>query len=285
MENWNTELSLERPFGPWLLKAKLPEDVLDKMIEITDKITDDTQNISLGHGLAGIIEDEPFVPNEILKSEGIYNYFIDLVRYYANESMNRAMAAAGEGYSLDELINRNYTAPTIEEVNRSFQSTKQKKKPKLKVDMESMWIVNQKENEYNPTHLHTNCTISSVMYLKIPKYKPRNIPGKNIMDGKIEFIYHASGEMWKTFESGTLSHQPEVGDMFMWPSNLLHTVYPFLGDGVRRSCSFNSYHEFQSQEPLTGQPGVSIISMNEARLQTKVSLLEDELEKVKSKKQ
>ena len=74
MENWNTELSLERPFGPWLLKAKLPEDVLDKMIEITDKITDDTQNISLGHGLAGIIEDEPFVPNEILKSE-VSNYF------------------------------------------------------------------------------------------------------------------------------------------------------------------------------------------------------------------
>jgi hypothetical protein len=283
MKKWNVNLTLDRPFGPWILKGKLPDDILQKMIKITDKITDDPKKISLGHGLAGIIEDEPFVPGEILRAEGVYDFFIDLVKYYANESMSRAMAAAGEGYSLDEIINRNYTAPIIAEVNPSFQSTKQKKKPKLKVNMESMWIVNQKENEYNPTHLHTNCTISSVMYLKIPKYKPRNIPGKISMDGKIEFIYHSSGEMWKTFESGTLSHQPEVGDIFMWPADLLHNVNPFLGDGIRRSCAFNSYHEFQSQEPLTGQPGASIISMNEARLQTKVSLLEDELKKVKSK--
>ena len=55
---------------------------LDKMIKITDKISDDTMKISLGHGLAGMIEDEPFVPDDILKSEGIFDFFVDLGKYY-----------------------------------------------------------------------------------------------------------------------------------------------------------------------------------------------------------
>ena len=274
MKKWNVNLTLERPFGPWVLRGKLPDDILQKMIRITDKITDDAKKISMGPGLAGIIEDEPFIPGEILRAEGVYDFFIDLVKYYGNTSIEMAMK---NNDTLKDLINTNYT-PDTDHINK--QTT-----PKLKVNLTSMWIVNQKENEYNPAHLHTNATISSVMYLKIPKYKPRNIPGKSNMDGKIEFIHHASGEMWKRFELGTWAHQPEVGDIFMWPADLLHTVYPFLGDGIRRSCSFNAIHEFQylPTEQIHEQQK-NVISMKEARLQTKVDLLEDKLNKLQDKK-
>ena len=34
----------------------------------------------------------------------------------------------------------------------------------------------------------------------------------------------------------------------MFPSYLLHTVYPFLGDGERRSVSFNAIHWFVDKE-------------------------------------
>ena len=173
MKKWNVNLTLERPFGPWVLRGKLPDDILQKMIRITDKITDDAKKISMGPGLAGIIEDEPFIPGEILRAEGVYDFFIDLVKYYGNTSIERAMK---NNDTLKDLINTNYT-PDTDHINK--QNT-----PKLKVNLTSMWIVNQKENEYNPAHLHTNATISSVMYLKIPKYKPRNIPGKSNMDEK-----------------------------------------------------------------------------------------------------
>ena len=32
---------------------------------------------------------------------------------------------------------------------------------------------------------------------------------------------------------------PKVGDLYIFPYNLHHTVYPFKGQGIRRSLSFN----------------------------------------------
>ena len=106
-----------------------------------------------------------------------------------------------------------------------------------------MWIVNQKQNEYNPVHHHTNASISSVFYLKIPKYKKRAIPYKKDQDGSIEFIYSADQEEHVGFSKGCYMTSPIVGQLFMFPSYLLHTVYPFLGRGERRSVSMNIVHQ------------------------------------------
>ena len=38
-----------------------------------------------------------------------------------------------------------------------------------------------------------------------------------------------------------MSLNPEPGSMALFPSNLLHTVYPFQGPGERRSVAFNSH--------------------------------------------
>ena len=42
---------------------------------------------------------------------------------------------------------------------------------------------------------------------------------------------------------GTYRHTPKVGELFLFPSNLLHTVYPFKGDGERRSLAFNMSYQ------------------------------------------
>ena len=67
---------------------------------------------------------------------------------------------------------------------------------------------------------------------KLPEYKMQR-------DGMIEFIYKTAcpGGM----EKGSMSFLPEAGRLAMFPSNLLHTVYPFKGDGERRSVAFNSH--------------------------------------------
>ena len=36
----------------------------------------------------------------------------------------------------------------------------------------------------------------------------------------------------------------------MFPSYLLHTVYPFLGEGERRSVSFNAIHHWYDKDML-----------------------------------
>ena len=53
---------------------------------------------------------------------------------------------------------------------------------------------------------------------------------------------------------------PKPGLMLMFPSYLLHTVYPFIGEGERRSIAFNATYriveptggEHKEGEPLTG---------------------------------
>ena len=35
--------------------------------------------------------------------------------------------------------------------------------------------------------------------------------------------------------------KPEVGDLFIFPSYMMHTVYPFFSDEERRSVSFNAF--------------------------------------------
>jgi hypothetical protein len=39
--------------------------------------------------------------------------------------------------------------------------------------------------------------------------------------------------------AGTYLVKPEVGKLLMFPSTLLHTVYPFQGPDERRSLAFN----------------------------------------------
>ena len=42
--------------------------------------------------------------------------------------------------------------------------------------------------------------------------------------------------------------RPEVGWFYLYPSTLNHQVYPFIGDGERRSLAFNI--DFISKEQL-----------------------------------
>ena len=61
-------------------------------------------------------------------------------------------------------------------------------------------------------------------------------------DGNIVFINNNHNTPFTSVENGVWSPKPEVGDMYLWPSRLLHGVYPFKGKGERRSVAFNVYH-------------------------------------------
>ena len=102
-----------------------------------------------------------------------------------------------------------------------------------KISLKSLWVVRQFKNEYNPIHFHSG-NISGVGYLKIPKNinKSRKRLKTN---GTIDFINGT-----KSFLSNSLfNHNPKVGDMILFPNNLMHTAYPFKREGERRSFSFN----------------------------------------------
>jgi len=118
------------------------------------------------------------------------------------------------------------------------------------------WVVNQKENDYLPVHAHSeivdgyqNSKISAVMYLKIPeqmKRKPDETSIKFGKDGQIAFTGMGDADPFMT--TSLYNIQPEAGWFYLYPSTLNHQVYPFIGNGERRSLAFNI--DFISKEQL-----------------------------------
>ena len=207
------QFHLIAPFGPAIGMVKMPDSFVDKLLKVTDDILADKDRIDWGEHLVGQINEEPWVPNKVLEEAGLMEAIRTCLHRYTTSMLQR------QGFDHNH----------IEQVG---------------VHMDHMWIVSQYENEYNPAHFHTFCDLSAVIYLKIPKFSNRMEDGdlpkyKSNKDGQIEFIYKSSDA--NACERGTMMFKPEPGMMLLFPSNLLHTVYPFKGDGERRSVAFNSH--------------------------------------------
>jgi len=197
-------------FGPKIGVIKLNDSVVKDLIGLTDNILKDDNKISHGPYLGGQIREETIIDLDKLKEKSLSNFFNETLKHHALSNLNTER--------------------------------------KLLTKITSMWIVSQREGEYNPVHWHEGCTLSAVMYLKIPEYIPRNIPGKNEKDGMITFINNNPSSPWASMEPPVISFQPEVGDMFIFPSRLMHCVYPFIGEGERRSVSLNAVHYFDDEK-------------------------------------
>ena len=124
---------------------------------------------------------------------------------------------------IKEFITKNISSYVKKSINQKINSVK----------IKNFWVVRQFKNEYNPIHFHDG-DISGVGYLKIPKNLTKN-KKKIKTNGTIDFI---NGQ--KSFLSNSIhNHVPKVGDMIIFPNYLMHTAYPFLVSGERRSFSFN----------------------------------------------
>jgi hypothetical protein len=100
----------------------------------------------------------------------------------------------------------------------------------------------QRAGEFNPTHQHTG-DLSVVVYIDIPpaiaeENKNRHSEIKSPVAGVIAFI-HGDETFW---HRSIDHHQPETGDILIFPSSLKHEVYPFKSDVERISMSFNVYN-------------------------------------------
>ena len=104
------------------------------------------------------------------------------------------------------------------------------------------WVVRQFKNDYNPVHWHSG-DISGVGYLKVPhNLGNTSQPDKKTNEnGKLQLIFGSPN----LFSKSTFLIKPELGDFYLFPNYLMHTVYPFSGtDEERRSVSFNAKVEF-----------------------------------------
>ncbi len=130
-----------------------------------------------------------------------------------------------------KFVNKNLKIYINKSISDYLKKTLNKKSKYINI--KNCWVVRQFKNEYNPVHFHDG-DISGVGYLKIPKkitYSKKKIK----TNGTIDFINGSKSFM----QNSVHNHVPKIGDLILFPNNLMHTAYPFLVEGERRSFSFN----------------------------------------------
>ena len=103
------------------------------------------------------------------------------------------------------------------------------------------WINEMKAGEYNPIHMHrspiADLGLSSVLLLKKPStYGKETSNETEPSNGCLEF----TGGDQNPLSISQVRMDIDVGQLYVFPYSLLHSVYPFSGtDEVRRSMSYN----------------------------------------------
>ena len=134
------------------------------------------------------------------------------------------------------IIDKNLSKELIKNIKIYLEKSDIKKIKEIKII--NLWVVKQFKNEYNPIHSHSG-HISGVGYLKVPKTmgKTTQKDKKINNNGKLVLIDGSK----KLFCYPTLTIKPCIGDMYLFPSYLMHAVYPFSDtEEERRSISFNA---------------------------------------------
>ena len=135
------EIQYFQPWSNFVCRLKLPDEIF-KMLE---KLYEDASRlgVSFGKELVGQVVDEPQVTYDLMqKHENFIIFCNESIRNFVNIHLNQTLVGDTGEKNISWLQ------------EQKFHSR-----------INTMWFVNQKPNEYNPIHIHTNCKVSSVMYL------------------------------------------------------------------------------------------------------------------------
>ena len=115
---------------------------------------------------------------------------------------------------------------------------------KYNTHLNSIWVNQMFENEYNPVHVHQGSLftgLSSVMILKLPtsfgvEYSAADQP----QNGRLQILGSSSGMF------ANVDYQPNVKerDFYIFPYDMRHCVYPFNGPEWRRTLAANMDVEY-----------------------------------------
>ena len=196
------DVELIQPFGPSILKTKIPPEIMEKLNSYIDQVVIDKKKsdlLNMGDKLAGDVTQEFKLEKDFMNNIGFLKFI---------------------GINVSQWIQI---------------SLKQKI---TKFSLIDSWIVRQFKDEYNPVHWHGG-HVSGAGFLKIPKSFGSHVQNKEktIYEGGTLNFLHGSRQF---MSNSKFRITPEIGDLYIFPHYLMHTVYPFKGtDEERRSISFN----------------------------------------------
>ena len=194
-------------------------------------------NVGLTHGI---------IPPEIYQS--LNKEIVDIHNDDSNTmKMNRTLAGQiTKEYQITK--SRQFLDPFLEEMGRAYQKEWNyypKENPNNNnLTVESVWVNMQKKLEVNPLHNHDG-TLSFVAWLHVPfkledERNMENVKNSRTMElaSTFQFVYNTV--LGKIVNTPLFVESGWEGKIVMFPSQLLHIVYPFqTSDDYRISIAGN----------------------------------------------
>jgi uncharacterized protein (TIGR02466 family) len=119
-----------------------------------------------------------------------------------------------------------------------------------KINANAAWTVTGEEGSYHSLHDHGPSSISTVTYLEVPTADEE----LNLPSGSIFFILDANGYNSLSIPKYRTVHiRPKKGMIVIFPSWLLHGVYPQQA-GIRRTLNidFSNSSNYNLDVPAAG---------------------------------
>ena len=192
---------LYTPFGPRVMKSSVPQNIIDIINSKANAILDDDKR----------------------------SKDLDYSANLAGNVKKEVALSLGEVKSLETIVNKLVTEYIMKTVGNQFN-------PENTNMTYTSWVVSQYAGDFNPVHIHDS-QLSGVLFLKLPPNYEEEYRREDHYPsvGCLEFV----GSVPNTFSKHSWMCKPTIGDLYLFPSWLLHQVYPFRSEGERRSMAFN----------------------------------------------
>ena len=226
----DVEFSIEPKPALLVGKGQIPQDMLDDLNSMCDDLHKNPTSVDYSPNLVGEIQNGEQL--EINVADKRFKRFKRLLKDSANLY-----------------------------INHFFESIRRPAIPyHLKVD--DVWTVHQYAGDYNPLHDHGSyaySAFSGFIHLKIPPqcahadFNSNSIYGaQGTLDGITSIVWGEVGNREQTIFKYPATEYiiPTPGVYYIFPLWLNHCVYPFRGEGERRTIAYNieviwddDYHE------------------------------------------
>ena len=148
--------------------------------------------------------------------------------------------AIEEEYKIDTHFYKKLLQPYLDSYKEAFKNWYNLEISK-DIKVITAWINKMKSGEFNPPHIHTNCKLSSVIFMndlneEVIKERENYKGTHKGKPASLNFNFSINSDELYIQE---FNHVPQRGDFFIFPAKLLHWVFPYKSNFTRISIAAN----------------------------------------------
>ena len=168
-----------------------------------------------------------------------------IIKYAYNEKKNNKeglIASNVNGWQSDKYyhLNDNIISTTIRSEVYNYFTLNKALKENTKLTFNAMWININGKDAYNSFHIHPDCEISGVFWIKVPENSGNiSFNSPNMHSGFVESSSYNEDLCKATNVYPNYTFYSQEGVMILFPSYLYHQVMQNRSSQDRISVSFN----------------------------------------------